>query len=73
MMSSQSRLLNDRISSVIVVHGGCGSYILLSEGLVEQPCYYGKVTALVVGGQKYRVLVLVGFWGHFDGCCAANW
>ena len=40
---------------------------LLRECLVQQPCYYGEVTALVVGGQKYRVLVLVHLGCHVEG------
>jgi hypothetical protein len=47
--------------------------ILLSEGLVQQPCYYGQVAALVVCGEEDGVFVFLGCGRHCEGCCAAEW
>ena len=38
---------------------GCRDGLLLRERLVEQPCYYGQVAALVVCGEQDRVPVLL--------------
>lgn len=53
---------------------GLQGYLLLSERLVEQPCYYGQIAALIVCGEQDRVLVLLlrngshlvcgGDWGN---------
>lgn len=44
---------------------GVQGYGLLSERLVEQPCYYGQVAALVVCGEEDGVFVLCLLdWGH---------
>lgn len=45
-------------------------YLLLGERLVQQPCYYGKIAALVVGGEEDGVLVFLGCRSHGDGCAA---
>jgi hypothetical protein len=41
--------------------------VLLSEGLVEQPCYYGEVAALIVGWEEDRVFVFLGCGRHIGG------
>ena len=38
---------------------GLQGYSLLRERLVQQPCYYGQVAALIVCGEEDRVFVFL--------------
>jgi hypothetical protein len=67
-MSSQSRFLG-RVSFGVGGQGWRGG-VLLGERLVQQPCYYGEVAALIVGGEEDRVLVLGGCGRHCERCAA---
>jgi hypothetical protein len=49
---------------------GWGCDVLLGERLVQQPCDDGEVAALIVSGEKDRVLVLLGCGRHCEGCAA---
>lgn len=46
-------------------------YVLLSEGLVQQPCYYGEIAALIVGWEEDRVFIFLGCRRHCEEvvCC----
>lgn len=33
--------------------------MLFSEGAIQQPCYYGKISAFIVGGNDDTVLVVL--------------
>lgn len=36
--------------------------MLFGEGAIQQPCYYGKISAFIVGGDNDSILVVL--WRH---------